>query len=157
MQQRRQASLELYRGSGAANIIQRFYRAYIIRTRLATLIFWHRFEIAIKIQKMIRGFTVRKKMKRQIEKFKTVLALRKKRVVLLQSLYRGLVARRRVDALKEKKEILKQERRKRKKARLLRAEQENDSFQKKMYRFKRSIIPFRYLLGAITCDLLFYY
>jgi hypothetical protein len=147
-QQRRQASLELYRGSGAANIIQRFYHAYKIRARLATLIFWHRFEIVIKIQKVARGFTIRRKMRRQIEKFKTILALRKKRVIILQSLYRGLIARRRVDALREKKEIQKQERRKRKIARLLRAEQESNSLEKKIYRFKRRIIPFRYILGA---------
>jgi hypothetical protein len=137
----------LHRMSGAALVIGRFYRAHIIRQRLATMIYWHHFEVAIQLQRVVRGHLARVQCRRQIIKFRRTVALRRKRVIMVQAMWRGIQGRQRAAAVRARKEAARAERRRRKKEKLEEFARMRKSWGKRWYRLKRSAVPFRYVFG----------
>lgn len=134
-----------HRHTGAAYIIQRFYRAYMIKNRLRTLLYWHHFELAISVQRMARGYLARQRCRRQIARFRKMIKIKIKRITILQSLWRGIKGRERALRLREKKETHKAERRRRKAERLALLAQQSQ-LPALLLKYKRVLRPFRYIL-----------
>lgn len=104
-----------HRTEGAALVIGACYRSYVIKSRLHTLIYWNHMKLAIDIQRVYRGYVVRKFFKRAILKRRKYIALREAACIKLQSFFRMYLCRQRYYEYKVKKEILVMERRKLKK------------------------------------------
>lgn len=134
------------RQHGAAYIICRFYKAYLLQKRLHTLIYWHHFELAIRIQRMARGYLARMRCRRQITRFRKIIRLKIRRVTIIQSLYRGKVGRRRALEAREKRALAQAERRRKKAERLERIAQKSQ-FPRYSRKYLRWLHPFRYVYG----------
>ena len=89
---------------GAATCMSRYYRAYKIRIKLAQLIFWHRWEVAISFQKLFRGYKQRKIFKKALRLKRQKEKKRRDASTNIQRVFRGYVSRRDIsDPLKGKK------------------------------------------------------
>lgn len=99
---------------GAEIYIAKAYRTLIFRKKLKNLLYWHRYRCALLIQRMYKGYRVRKKFHQTwaLHKARTVILSR--RALQLQMFVRCALARRRLYKMAFKKRLLNQERHRRK-------------------------------------------
>jgi hypothetical protein len=136
-----------HRQHGASYIVCRFIRAYLLKKRLSTLLYWHHFELAIHMQRVVRGHLDRVKCRRQITRFRKMLKLKIRRITLLQSLWRGRGGRRAARKARDKKSKAREERVRRKALRLDEA-RESSKLPRLTRQYLRWLHPFRYLFEA---------
>ena len=104
LQAEKQAIREELQREGAATCMSRYYRAYRIRIKLAQLIFWHRWEVAISFQKLFRGHSQRKAFKKLLRLKREKERKRRVASTNIQRVFRGFVSRKYItNPLKEAK------------------------------------------------------
>lgn len=138
---------EHLRRVGAAAYIIHCYRAYKIRRKLKIIIYWHRVELAIVIQKWVRGYFDRKFVKRiKRRKFERERIVREA-AVAIQKIVRGRQAR--LNQYKPRLAIkVKELLAKRKaKSKYLKEAAKNNAM-RVLYGTLRTFIPFRYVILA---------
>ena len=107
-----------YRHHGASLTLCRAYRAHTIHVRLREILYWNRFQLALRIQSVYRGYVVRKVYYRlALAKAKKELA-RNNAATLIQSHVRRYHARRAFFVMTEGKRQRDERRKRRKKKKL---------------------------------------
>jgi hypothetical protein len=131
---------------GAVSRIVSSYRLYQMKKRLFNMLHWMKYTKAILIQKVVRGYLIRKKNKNfKLEKLQRQ-KLEEEKAVVLQKFFRRIVAEQKVLRLMELKE---QERMRHHQQKLFKLAEGLSSFAKmKMFMVKcyRNVRPFRYLV-----------
>ena len=100
--------------SGAEIYIAKAYRTLIFRKKLKNLLYWNRYRCAVLIQRMFKGYRVRKKYHLTWSLHKAKMVIHNRRALQLQMFVRCALARRRLYKLAFKKRQLDQERHRRK-------------------------------------------
>lgn len=108
---------------GAEIYIARAYRTLVFRRKLKNLLYWHRFNSALLIQRIYKGFCVRKKFHKVWSLHKKKVATEMQAAILIQKMVRCHFARRRFYQLASKNYKATQERRQRKLLQLATAHQ----------------------------------
>lgn len=133
------------RKTGAVSFIMHCYRAYKIRYKLKIIIHWHRVELAVVLQKWVRGYFDRKMVKRiKKRKFDRERVIREA-AIAIQKIVRGRQVRRGVykQLLGERvKELLAK---RRAKAKYLKDAGKNNVM-RVIYGTLRTFVPFRYII-----------
>jgi hypothetical protein len=88
------SKLIVYARDGAAMVIQRYYRRYVLMKKLRTVLFWRHQELAIFVQRRYRGFIQYKKYNLLIRQIREFNNISKFAAIKIQRLYRGDVSRR---------------------------------------------------------------
>ena len=142
-----------YRHHGASLTLSRAYRAHTIHTRLQTILYWNRFNMALRIQSFYRGHIARclcAKMRADILEMKRI---RLNAVILIQAWCRRHLAKKIYQAKVEKKTHKAKKRKKRKKKKLKDTKipiaggliVNLSAYNRRIRKTLRSNIPFRYM------------
>ena len=107
-----------YRHHGASMTLCRAYRAHTIHARLREILYWNRFQLALRIQCVYRGYAVRKLYRRLALAKANKELLRNNAATLIQSLVRRYHAMRAFYVMTEGKRQRDERRRKRKRKKL---------------------------------------
>lgn len=126
---------------GAEIYIARAYRTLVFRRKLKNLLYWNRFNCAVLIQRVFKGYCVRKKFHKVWTLHKQKVARENNAAILIQKMVRCHFARARFFKLASKKNKAMQERRQRKLLQLATAQQH--SLRWKFVLFARKMKLFR--------------
>jgi hypothetical protein len=107
-----------YRFHGAAITVSRAYRAHTIHSRLQSLLYWNRFTMALRIQRLYRGYVVRKQYYRLIMAQRKREELRQLSATKIQSIVRLRCAQRLFYEMQEAKRERNERRLRRKRKKL---------------------------------------
>jgi hypothetical protein len=106
--------LRTMREDGAELYIAKAYRTLVFRRKLKNLLYWNRYRCAVVIQRVYKGYRVRKKFHKVWSLHKEKMVISHRRALQIQMFVRCALARRKLFALAVKKSKQKQERHRKK-------------------------------------------